>query len=326
MIALVTGGGGRLGNVLVRHLLANGHQVRVLEPGVRPASLEGLDIEFVSGSVLDEGDLARSMDGVEVVYHLAAKIDLRPKKDPMLFPINVDGTRNVAEACLSRGLRLVHTSSHHAVEREPLEQPLTEERPLALDEKCDYHRSKAIGETVVLDACRRGLNATIVNPGSMIGPYDYEPSMIGAALIDMYFGRVPVLLDLLSDYVDARDVADGMIAAAEKGRVGERYFLTGDVVPILQMVSLYGELTGAKVPKRALPLWVGWAILPLALAGSAMTKKDPFITADMLRASVSNAVVSREKAERELGYTTRPLRESLTDAVEWYRERGWLNR
>ena len=326
MIALVTGGGGRLGNVLVRHLLDNGHQVRVLEPGIRPASLEGLDIEFVSGSVLDEGDLARAMDGVEVVYHLAAKIDLRPKKDPMLFPINVDGTRNVAEACLSRGLRLVHTSSHHAVERDPLEQPLTEERPLALDEKCDYHRSKAIGETVVLDACKRGLNATIVNPGSMIGPYDYEPSMIGAALIDMYFGRVPVLLDLLSDYVDARDVADGMIAAAEKGRVGERYFLTGDVVPILQMVSLYGELTGAKVPKRALPLWVGWAILPLALAGSAMTKKDPFITADMLRASVSNAVVSREKAERELGYTTRPLRESLTDAVEWYRERGWLNR
>ncbi len=325
MLALVTGGGGRLGNVLVRRLLDTGHQVRVLEPGDRPESLAGLDIEFASGSVLDEGDVVRAMDGAEVVYHLAAKIDLRPKKDPMLFPINVDGTRNVAEACLSRGLRLVHTSSHHAVEREPLSEPLTEDRPLALDEKCDYHRSKAIGETVVLDACKRGLNATIVNPGSMIGPYDYEPSMIGAALIDMYFGRVPVLLDLLSDYVDARDVADGMIAAADKGRVGERYFLTGDVVPILDMVSLYGELTGAKVPTRALPLWVGWAILPLALAGSSITKNDPFITADMLRASVSNAVVSREKAQRELGYDTRPLRESLTDAVEWYRERGWLN-
>jgi dihydroflavonol-4-reductase len=326
MLALVTGGGGRLGNVLVRRLLETGQQVRVLEPGDRPESLAGLDIEFASGSVLDETDVARAVDGAEVVYHLAAKIDLRPKKDPMLFPINVDGTRNVAEACLSRGLRLVHTSSHHAVEREPLEEPLTEERPLALDEKCDYHRSKAIGETVVLDACKRGLNATIVNPGSMIGPYDYEPSMIGAALIDMYFGRVPVLLDLLSDYVDARDVADGMIAAADEGRVGERYFLTGDVVPILDMVSLYGELTGAKVPTRALPLWVGWAILPLALAGSTISKKDPFITADMLRASVSNAVVSREKAQRELGYSTRPLRESLTDAVEWYRERGWLNR
>jgi len=324
VIALVTGGGGRLGNVLVRRLVEMGQRVRVLEPGGLPESLAGLDIEFQSGSVLDSGDVDRATDGVDVVFHLAAKIDLSPRKDPMMYRINVDGTRKVVDACLSRGLRLVHTSSHHAVVREPLDQPLTEDKPLALDEKCQYHRSKAIGETIVLDACERGLDAVIVNPGSMIGPHDYEPSMIGAALIDMYFGRVPVLLELLSDYVDVRDVADGMIAAAEKGRRGERYFLTGDVIPIMEMVSLYGELTGAKVPTRALPLWVGWALLPFALAGSAVTKKPAFITADMLRASVSNEVVSHEKARRELGYTIRSLRESLGDAVGWYRERGWL--
>jgi dihydroflavonol-4-reductase len=325
VFALVTGGGGRLGNVLVRRLVESGQKVRVLEPGTVPESLEGLDIEFMSGSVLDAKDVSRAIDGIDVVYHLAAKIDLSPKKDPLMYTLNVEGTRKVVDACLSRGLRLVHTSSHHALEREPLDQPLTEDKPLALTEKCEYHRSKAIGETVVLDACERGLDAVIVNPGSMIGPRDYEPSMIGAALIDMYFGRVPVLLDVLSDYVDVRDVADGMISAAEKGRRGERYFLTGDVVPILEMVSVYGELTGAKVPTRALPLWVGWALLPFALAASTLTKTDPFITADMLRASVSNEVVSHDKAHRELGYTLRPLRESLTDAVAWYRERGWLN-
>ncbi len=297
----------------------------MLEPGPRPESLEGLDIELASGSVLNRDDVERAVEGAEVVYHLAAKIDLRPKKDPMMVPINVEGTRNVVEACLSRGLRLVHTSSHHAVEREPLDEPLTEERPLALNEKCAYHRSKAIGETIVLAGCDRGLDAVIVNPGSMIGPYDFEPSLIGAALIDMYFGRVPVLLDLLSDYVDVRDVADGMIAAAKNGRRGQRYFLTGDVVPIMEMVSTYGSLTGAKVPSRALPLWVGWVLLPFALAGSAITRKDPFITPDMLRASVSTAVVSHDKASRELGYSTRPLRESLADAVQWYRERGWLD-
>jgi len=324
VLALVTGGGGRLGNVLVRRLVEDGQKVRVLEPGTLPESLAGLDIEFMSGSVLDTGDVARATDGVNVVYHLAAKIDLSPKKDPMMFTINVDGTRNVVDACLSRGLRLVHTSSHHALVREPLDQPLTEDRPLALNEKCEYHRSKAIGETIVLDACQRGLDAVIVNPGSMIGPHDYEPSMIGAVLIDLYFGRIPVLLEMLSDYVDVRDVADGMIAAAEKGRVGERYFLTGDVIPVMQMVSLYAELTGAKVPTRALPLWVGWVLLPFALAGSALTKKEPFITADMLRASVSNDEVSHDKAHRELGYTLRTLRESLADAVGWYRERGWL--
>jgi len=325
VLALVTGGGGRLGNVLVRRLIENGQKVRVLEPGPLPESLAGLEIEFMQGSVLDAGDVGRAVDGVDVVYHLAAKIDLSPKKDPMMFTINVEGTRMVVNACLSRGLRLVHTSSHHALEREPLDQPLTEDKPLALTEKCDYHRSKAIGETIVLDACERGLDAVIVNPGSMIGPHDYEPSMIGAVLIDMYFGRVPVLLEMLSDYVDVRDVADGMIAAAEKGRRGERYLLTGDVIPVMEMVSLYAELTGAKVPGRALPLWVGWVLLPFALAGSAVTKKEPFITGDMLRASVSNEVVSHDKAHRELGYTIRTLRESLTDAVAWYRERGWLS-
>ena len=324
VLTVVTGGGGRLGNVLVRQLLEDGHRVRVLEPGPRPQSLEGVDIDFISGSVLDTADVARAVEDADVVYHLAAKIDLRPKKDPMMYTINVDGTRVVVEACLSRGLRLVHTSSHHAVEREPLDQPLTEERPLALSEKCDYHRSKAVGETIVLGACAKGLDAVIVNPGSMIGPFDYEPSIIGAVLIDIYFGRVPVLIDLLSDYVDVRDVAKGMIAAAEKGRRGERYFLTGDVIQTMEMVSLYGELTGRKVPTRALPLWFGWALLPFALAGSAVTKKDPFITADMLRASVSNAVVSRDKAQRELGYTIRPLRESLADAVSFYEEQGWL--
>ena len=325
MLALVTGGGGRLGNVLVRRLVESGHKVRVLEPGTLPESLEGLDIEFMSGSVLDSGDVGRATDGADVVYHLAAKIDLSPNKDPMMYTLNVEGTRKVVDACLSRGLRLVHTSSHHALEREPLDQPLTEDKPLALNEKCEYHRSKAIGETIVLDACQRDLDAVIVNPGSMVGPHDYEPSMIGAALIDMYFGRVPVLLEVLSDYVDVRDVADGMIAAAEKGRRGERYLLTGDVIPIMEMASLYGELTGAKVPTRALPLWVGWVLLPFARAAAAATKKEPFITADMLRASVSNEVVSHDKAHRDLGYTIRPLRESLTDAVAWYRERGWLN-
>ena len=325
MFALVTGGGGRLGNVLVRRLVEQGQKVRVLEPGTLPESLSGLDIEFMSGSVLDDGDVGRATDGVDVVYHLAAKIDLSPKKDPMMYTINVEGTRKVVDACLSAGLRLVHTSSHHALEREPLDEPLTEDKPLALHEKCEYHRSKAVGETIVLEACERGLDAVIVNPGSMIGPHDYEPSMIGTALIDMYFGRIPVLLELLSDYVDVRDVADGMIAAAEKGRRGERYFLTGDVIPIMEMVSLYGELTGARVPTRALPLWVGWVLLPFALAGSAATKNEPFITADMLRASVSNEVVLHDKAHRELGYTIRTLRESLTDAVAWYRERGWLS-
>ncbi len=319
----MTGGGGRLGNVLVRSLLQRGHEVRVLEPS-RGESLDGLKIEMIEGSVLDPGTVERAVQGVDLVFHLAAMIDLQPKKHPMMHAINVDGTRIVADACLKAGVRMLHTSSHAALDREPLSEPLTEENPLALDSKCLYHRSKAIGEQLVLDRCGKGLDAVVVNPGSLIGPHDYEPSLIGSVLLDLYFGRVPLLLDALTDYADVRDVADGMMNAAKTGRRGERYFLTGDVIPAANMVRLFGEVSGRKMPRRALPLWVGWAAMPFALAAAALTKKPALLTPDMLRASVSNEVVSHEKAARELNFHLRPLRDSLTDALAWYEQRGWL--
>ena len=148
--ALVTGGGGRLGNVLVRSLLQRGAQVRVLEPH-RGESLQGLPIEMIEGSVLDPDTVKRAVQGVDLVFHLAAMIDLQPKKHPMMHRVNVDGTRIVAAACENAGLRMVHTSSHAALDREPISEPLTEENPLALDSKCLYHRSKAIAEKLVLD-------------------------------------------------------------------------------------------------------------------------------------------------------------------------------
>lgn len=324
MLALVTGGGGRLGNVLVRHLLERRDRVRVLEPGDRPRSLQGLDVEVRTGSVLDALAVSAALEGASIVYHLAAKIDLRSQKDPMMHEVNVEGTRLVADACLESGVRMVHCSSHHALERRPLREPLTEDKPLALTERCRYHRSKAIAEALVLERCSRGLDAVIVNPGSMIGPYDFEPSMVGRALLDMYFGKIPVLLRMLSDYVDVRDVADGMISAAERGRPGERYLLTGEVVPVLEMARTFGEVSARKMPTTALPLWVGWAALPFALLGSAITNTEPFLTPDVLRASVSNAVVLNDKAKRELGFQVRPLRQSLGDSLAWYDQQGWL--
>ena len=177
---------------------------------------------------------------------------------------------------------------------------------------------------MIQEHIKKGLNAVIINPGSLIGPYDFEPSLVGGALIDMYAGKVPALLDVVSDYVDVRDVADGMIRAADKGRVGERYFLTGEVIPVLEMAGVFGKVSGKKVPTKSLPLWVGWGIVPFALAAAKLTGKPALLTPDMLRASVSNEVVSHDKASEELGFSVRPLHESLTDAVAWYGEQGML--
>jgi dihydroflavonol-4-reductase len=326
MLAAVTGGGGRLGCALVRALLERGHQVRVLEPGAgTPASLAGLEVEPIRGSVLSDMDVARLLEGADVAFHLAAKVDLGKDRDGSIHKVNVDGTRNVAVACAGRGIRLVHCSSHHALVRHPLHQPLDENKPLALDEPCDYHRSKAHAEQLIQELARdRGLDAVVVSPGTMIGPWDYEPSLMGKALLDLYHRRIPVLMEVVSDYVDVRDVAGGMIAAAEKGRRGERYLLTGAVHDLRTLCGMWQELTGVPVPKTVLPLWVGWAMLPFAMVSSRITGKPPVFTPGVLRASVSNTVVSHAKAHAELGFEPRATREALADALAFYKVHGWV--
>jgi len=326
MRVAVTGGGGRLGCSLVRALLQRGDSVRVLEPGAAmPTSLAGLDVELVRGSVQSADDVARLVDGVELVFHLAAKVNLDKDRDGSIRAVNVEGTRMVAEACLKRGIRLVHCSSHHALVRHPLEQPLDESRPLALDEPCDYHRCKALAEQLIQQLVReRGLDAVVVSPGTMIGPQDYEPSLMGKALIDLYHRRIPMLMEVVSDYIDVRDVAAGMLAAAAGGRRGERYLLTGAVHDLRTISGYWQELTGVTMPKAVMPLWVAWTMLPFTTMASRFTGKPPLFTPGVLRASVSNTVVSHAKAERELGFAPRPTYESLADALAFYRAQGWL--
>lgn len=323
----VTGGSGRLGCSLVRALLDQGFRVRVLEPGEGvPPSLTGLDVEIIHGSVLDKEAVQTAIGDSSVVYHLAAKVNLDRDLDGSVHAVNVEGTRNVAEACLARKLRLVHCSSHHALVLEPLSEPLDESKPLALNHKCSYHRSKAVGEQLVTDMVRKqGLNAVIVNPGTLVGPHDYEPSMLGKGLIDLYHGRMPALLGVTTDCGDARDVAAAMINAANHGRTGERYLLTGEPVPMREMAAMWSEITGCKLPKVNLPLWTGWLFIPFTVGIARLTGKTPLFTPNMLRASVSNDVVDYSKATRELNYNPRPARESLQDMYHFYREQGWLS-
>mgnify|MGYP000495304551 CR=1 FL=1 len=177
------------------------------------------------------------------------------------------------------------------------------------------------GERAVLAAVERGLDATGVNPGTLTGPFDFEPSLLGAALLDLRAGRVPVLIDAITDYCDARDVADAMIAAAESGSRGERYLLTGDVLDMRAMLAVLREATGMKTPKVVLPLWVGWAALPVTELVGRIRGETPLFTAGTLRAAVSNPVVRHDKARRELGYAPRPMAEAMRAALAFF-DRG----
>lgn len=326
MQVAVTGASGRLGCALVRALLARGDEVQVLERSEgRPASLAGLDVHVVHGSVLDIDAVAAAIDGAEQVYHLAAKVDLDRDHDGSVHAVNVEGTRHVAEACLARGIRMVHCSSHHALELEPLDQPLDESKPLALNHVCDYHRSKAVAEKLVQEMVdERGLDAVVINPGTLIGPHDYEPSMLGKSLVDLYHRRLPALLAVTTDCADARDVADAALAAAMHGRRGERYLLTGPIVSMRAMADTWGAITGVAMPRVMLPLWLGWLATPFTVGMARLTGRKALFTPNMLRASVSNEVVRYDKAASELGFAPRPLTDSLTDAFAFFRENNYL--
>ncbi len=323
----VTGGSGRLGCSVVRALLKRGDQVKVLEPGKGiPPSLAGLNVEMLQGSVLSKDTVTEFVKDADQVFHIAAKVNLDRDRDGSIHAVNVEGTRTVAEACLARGLRMIHCSSHHALELKPFDRPHNESKPLALNDSCDYHRTKAMGEQLIRNFISdRGLQAIIVYPGSMIGPEDFEPSMIGRALIDLYHRRIPMLMEVISDYVDARDVAAGFLAAAERGKVGERYMMTGHVHDMREFLDMWQDLTGVPMPRVILPIWVGWAMLPATLAAARVTGKPPLFTSGVLKAAVSSRVVLHDKAKRELGFSPRPVRDSLADALEFYRVQGWLS-
>jgi dihydroflavonol-4-reductase len=264
------------------------------------------------------------LENIDIVFHLAAKILLAPDSDGSVWKINVEGTGNIAEACLAKNIRLVHCSSHHALNRYPLDKPMDETRELALNDRMAYHRSKAHAEKKILDLVSKGLDAVIVNPGTLIGPYDYEPSILARALLDLAKGKLPAIMEGLSDYADVRDVADGIILAAEKGQRGERYFLTGAMLSMPEVSDLVEKITGRKTTKTILPLWLMHALLPFIKIAAKINGKEPLFTKEMLEAAQSPNEVIHTKAEKELGFKVRPIEESFRDSFDWYKSEGWI--
>jgi nucleoside-diphosphate-sugar epimerase len=203
MLSAVTGASGHLGANLVRALLSRGWTVRTLVH-CDTRSLEGLPVERVTGDVLDEESLKQTFTGVDVVFHLAARISVVRWDRKQVEAINITGVQRVVNACISAGVkRLVHTSSFHAQKQEPLDEILDESRPL-IDSGSSppYNRSKAEGERIVQTAVLDGLDAVIITPAGMIGPYDFQPSHFGATLLAMAQGKLPVIVDAGLDWVD----------------------------------------------------------------------------------------------------------------------------
>ena len=324
---VVTGAAGHAGGNLVRALLARGQAVRALVHRNQQA-LQGLTVEVVEGNVGDPASLQRAFDGAETVYHVAATISLSMREWPLVEAINVVGTRNVVAACLRCGVRrLVHFSSIHALVQEPLEVPVDEARPLVESPRYPpYDRSKAAAEQEVRKGLEQGLDAVVVYPTGMIGPYDFRPSHFGQVLLALAHGRLPALVAGGFDWVDVRDVVEGAIRAGEGAPAGARYLLSGHWASLRELAALVEEITGARAPRLAFPMWMARLGVPFGTHFTRLDGEHPLYTSVSLRALRGNRGVSHERATRDLGYRPRPLRETLEDTFRWFAENETVER
>jgi dihydroflavonol-4-reductase len=315
---LVTGATGHIGNVLVRQLLARGQLVRALvRPGKPALALQGLAVEVVPGDLLDPASLERALQGVEIVYHLAARISLRSGPDPETGRVNLEGTRNLLAAASRAGVRrLVYASSIYAL-RIP--------ESGKVDESCRfdpahargvYDRSKAAASLEVLHAAAAGLDAVLVCPTAVTGPYDFRNSEAGRGVLYNLTPGIKFYVDGAYNFVDVRDTAHGMILAAERGRRGETYILGGDQLTVRQVAETVWAAGGGWHAGVRLPDWIA----DLAAGILPWLADNPLVTPYSLEAVRSNSDISSAKAARELGYRARPARLAIVEAVRWFVE------
>jgi dihydroflavonol-4-reductase len=325
---LVTGASGFVGSAIAAAFRRAGMPVRIL---VRPTSPRiNVDVadEIATGDLLDRASIAAAVRGARYVVHAAADYRLWTPSPDDILRANVEGTRIIMEEALRAGVeRVVHTSSVATMDlRAGGIADETHALPAAAAVGA-YKRSKVLAENLVAEmVATRGLPAVIVNPSTPIGPRDVKPTPTGRIIIEAASGRMPAFIDTGLNFAHVDDVAQGHLAAIERGKLGERYILGGENVTLRQMLQDIAAIVGRRGPLVRLPRH---AIYPFAYGAemlARLTGRAPFATVDGLRMARYTMHFDDGKARRELGYASRPYRDGLVEAIEWFIKAGYLKR
>lgn len=327
MTILVTGGGGFIGSAVVRELLHQGQQVRVL---LRPTSdrrnLAGLAVETAIGDLKDPASLAPAMAGCTALFHVAADYRLWVPHPDEMYLANVTGTENILRAAVAAGVkRVVYTSSVATLGLPGNGQPGDETTPVTeADMIGHYKRSKFRAETVAAQwYAEHGLEVVIVNPTTPVGPRDRRPTPTGRMILNAVAGRMPAYVDTGLNIVHVDDVAQGHWLAFSRGTPGERYVLGGENLALRDILQEIARLARRPPPRVRLPRA---AVLPVAYLAEAWAHlrqgHEPLVTVDGVRLAGKHMFFSSAKAQHALGYQPRPALVALEDAVRWFTGEG----
>jgi dihydroflavonol-4-reductase len=324
---LVTGGTGFVGAHVVRALLARGRAVRCLvRRESRRDNLEGLDVEIAVGDVRDRVSLARALRGVATLYHCAADYRLWVEDPGELSSVNVAGTQNVLAAAAEAGVaKVVYTSSVGALGLNADGSPANETTPVARKEVVGrYKKSKYDAERAAEAWAGRGLPVVIVNPSAPVGELDIKPTPTGQMIVDFVNGRLPAYVDTGLNVVDVRDVAQGHLLAAERGRIGEKYILGNRNMTLKEILDTLSRVTGLPAPTLRLPHAVPLAVAAASTLLANLTGRPPRVSLESVRMSMHTMFFDAGKAVSQLGLPQSPVEEALLRAVNWFREKGYV--
>lgn len=334
--AFVTGSTGLLGNNLVRLLVESGHRVKALARSRRKAAEQfaGLDVEVVEGDMTNVPAFREALRGSDVLFHTAAYFRDSYKGGrhwDELYRVNVQGTEALLASAYEAGVRrMVHTSTSGVLDGPPGAR-IDETMRRSESDANDYFRSKILTDRSI-DAFLQGhpdFDATFVLPGFMFGPGDIGPTSSGQLVLDFARKKLPGIVPGTFSVVDARDVAACSIAAAERGRRGERYLCAGRHMTMAEILAAIGHASGVEAPSLKLPIWLLFAIGTGYEAYARITGRPVLISLASVRFLARENERTRfdnARAERELGATFRPFEQTLADEVAWYRDHGDLPR
>jgi nucleoside-diphosphate-sugar epimerase len=330
MRVLVTGGSGHLGANLVRRLLDEGQQVRVLERvGGGGEALAGLDVEVVGGDLRDAAAVRGAVRGCRRVYHCAAKVSSAEGQQREIYASNVLGTRHLLRAALAEGVeRVVVTGSFSAVGHDPT-RPSDESVPVdPFARLLPYQRSKVAVEHECLKAVVEGLDVVIATSCAILGPHDYKPSRMGQLMLDFARGRLRAYVPGGFEFVAARDIVQGHRLAMDKGRTGHKYIFSTAFKTVDELMAVYEDVTGRRRPRLRLP---GPVMTGLAEAVNFFVKRfapdvEPRFTPGAVRILRMHRRADITKARTELGYQPSSVEEAVREAYEDFVRRGKLGR
>ncbi|MDL2253810.1 NAD-dependent epimerase/dehydratase family protein [Ruminococcaceae bacterium OttesenSCG-928-I18] len=318
---IVTGASGHLGGTIVRELAGRGAKVRgLIQPGEQPETYD--NTVYFTGDVRDIDSLRPLFEGAGTeqtyVIHTAGLVDIADKTTPLLYEVNVNGTKNIIELCRQYHVtRLLYTSSVHAIPEKDKVSVLQEVNVFSPDAvHGGYAKTKAEATQAVLDAAKQGLDAVVVQPSGILGPYDQKGNHLVQLVADYLCGRLPAGVRGGYDFVDVRDVAMGCLSTLECGRSGECYILSNRHYEVKELLYMLRQITGGRwLP--VLPMWMAKAATPFIQWWARLKKRRPLYTRYSLYTLRSNDKFSHDKATAEFGYRPRDLFKTLCDTVAW---------